>query len=229
MKYFDISLSIKRHNNVNAYGIDEPHFNTCIIGNFVGDIRQGGACNCEYITLNAHGNGTHTECMAHAFEVPFSMLQININPFLKARLLSIVPITDDDGHHFISAESIPDNLEQIDALVIRTLPNNETKISKKYVGTNPCFIHPSAMQKIYDLGIEHLLVDLPSVDPENDDGKLGSHKIFWGQGSKERYNATITELIYVPNSINDGLYTLNLQMALMDSDAVPSRPLLIYE
>jgi hypothetical protein len=38
--------------------------------------------------------------------------------------------------------------------------------------------------------------------------------------------STITELIYVPNAVEDGRYLLNLQIAPFAADASPSRPLL---
>jgi hypothetical protein len=40
--------------------------------------------------------------------------------------------------------------------------------------------------------------------------------------------ATITEFIYVPNTIEDGTYFLNLLIAPFENDATPSKPVL-YE
>jgi hypothetical protein len=74
--------------------------------------------------------------------------------------------------------------------------------------------------------IEHLLVDIPSVDKEQDEGKLLAHKSFWQFPFNTRKNATITELIYVPNHIPDGYYLVNLQYYPFPMDASPSRPLI---
>ena len=41
-----------------------------------------------------------------------------------------------------------------------------------------------------------------------------------------RMNCTITEMIYVDNSISDGSYFLNLQIASFENDASPSKPIL---
>lgn len=83
-------------------------------------------------------------------------------------------------------------------------------------------------------GILHWLVDLPSVDREEDGGKLLSHRSFWGltEGEKEpgheaRLNATITELIYINDDIEDGYWTLAMQVASIANDAAPSRPILM--
>jgi hypothetical protein len=38
--------------------------------------------------------------------------------------------------------------------------------------------------------------------------------------------ATITDFIYVPNTIEDGEYLLNLMIAPFENDATPSKPIL---
>jgi arylformamidase len=40
--------------------------------------------------------------------------------------------------------------------------------------------------------------------------------------------ATITELIFIPDEVPNGLYLLNLQVAPMENDAAPSRPVLFH-
>jgi hypothetical protein len=75
-------------------------------------------------------------------------------------------------------------------------------------------------------GIQHLLIDLPSVDREVDEGELLSHRAFWHYPEEPRFNATITELIYVPDEVRDGEYLLNLQIAPFENDASPSKPVL---
>jgi len=125
------------------------------------------------------------------------------------------------------------------ALVVRTFPNDESKLTRQYgmAKLSLPYISPffstEAIEYIVELGVKHLLVDLPSVDRLYDEGKLSNHRIFWNieQGSFEtnpftRINNTITELIYVPNKIKDGNYLLNLQIAPFATDASPSRPIL---
>lgn len=119
------------------------------------------------------------------------------------------------------------------ALIIRTLPNDESKLTRQYVDIVPPYFSTEAIQYIVGLGVKHLLADLPSIDRLYDKGKLSNHRIFWNiaPGSFEtneqtRINSTITELIYVPNEIEDGEYLLNLQIAPFAADAAPSRPIL---
>ena len=96
----------------------------------------------------------------------------------------------------------------------------------------PSFFSIDAMAYIVSLGVKHLLVDIPSVDRLFDDGHLSSHNIFWETKSKQlnpkTQNKTITEMIFVDNSIEDGDYVLEIQMAPFQNDASPSRPVL-YE
>ena len=82
------------------------------------------------------------------------------------------------------------------------------------------------VEYILECGIEHLLLDLPSVDREQDEGKLACHKIFWKYPEEPRLHCTITELIFVPDSIRDGNYLLQIQIPNICLDAVPSRPFL---
>lgn len=78
----------------------------------------------------------------------------------------------------------------------------------------------------------HLIVDLPSVDKEKDNGELLAHKAFWNVkniqnlNSDARLQATITELAFVPNTVPDGNYLLNLQIVSFENDATPSKPVL---
>ena len=119
-----------------------------------------------------------------------------------------------------------------EALVIRTLPNEIDKLSKKYSNTNPPYLEESAARFIRESGIQHLLIDLPSVDKEQDEGKLLAHKAFWNLkdinnlNEDARLEATITEMIFVPNDVPDGSYLLNLQIASFENDASPSKPVL---
>ena len=94
----------------------------------------------------------------------------------------------------------------------------------------PAFLSIEAMEYIVSLGVDHLLVDTPSVDRLLDEGNLSSHNIFWETKEKEfnskTQNKTITEMIFASEDIKDGCYLLNLQIPAFVSDAAPSRPIL---
>ena len=82
------------------------------------------------------------------------------------------------------------------------------------------------MIRFRESGIKHILIDLPSVDKEKDNGALLAHKAFWDFNGDQRLDATITEFIYVPDTVEDGLYMIDLQVAPLENDAAPSRPIL---
>jgi arylformamidase len=121
----------------------------------------------------------------------------------------------------------------LESLIVRVLPNNQAKLTQTYLENIPPYFSTEAMRFIVESGVRHLLVDLPSIDRLFDEGKLSNHRIFWRvpphsfeADENARSAATITELIFVPNAVEDGRYLLNLQIAPFKSDAAPSRPLL---
>jgi len=147
--------------------------------------------------------------------------------FFLAEVITIAPEKYQDDF-VISRKQLQYALgnKKREALVVRTLPNLKDKMSRQYSNTNPPYFLEQAAQFLVDKGIRHLLVDLPSVDKEKDSGALLAHKAFWGVPNKLRKKATITEFIFVPNSVKDGKYYLNIQLAPFENDASPSRPIL---
>lgn len=201
-----------------------------VAGDFVGSTRQGGVVNFMNVKLNPHGNGTHTECVGH-----ISKEERTINQTLKtfhfiAELITVLPRKELNGDRVITLESIksiiPENI-QCEALIIRTMPNHLNKLDFNYSGTNPPYIAAEAVEYLVaHCGIKHLLIDLPSVDKEQDEGKLSAHKSFWKYPETLDLNKTITELVYIDEGIADGKYLLNLQIASFEIDASPSKPVL---
>lgn len=224
----DISLPLfSGENNPNAFHITHPKFEPVKVGSFVGSVQEGGACNCENLYLNAHGNGTHTECVGH-----ISKERITINQTLKqffaiAQVISVTPIQIENGDWIVTNESIARHFNKnSNSLIIRTLPNSTDKKLGQYSGNNPTYLEPDLGTFLAQNNVQHLLVDLPSVDREEDDGALATHHAFWQYPNNTRMDATITEMIFVENSIPDGLYLINMQIASFESDASPSKPVL---
>jgi len=225
----------------NAYDVEPATARACEYGELVGDTRRGGSCNFERITFIPHCNGTHTECIGHITNERISVRDCLQDVMMPALLVSVEPERQGDDL-VISLNSLK-KVQPLattggsDALIIRTLPNDDSKLSRSYNGDSiPPYFTTEAMQFIVECGFKHLLVDLPSLDRLFDEGKLVNHRIFWNveRGSFElnpesRNNSTITEMIYVPNDIEDGEYLLNLQIAPFESDAAPSRPILLHK
>ncbi len=228
-KPIDISIPLRAGNeNVNAWYSDPVSIEPVRMGDWVGDVKQGGSVNFRNIKFNPHGNGTHTECVGHISKEDYSINQTLKKFFFIAELITVLPDETSDGDKVITKQHVLNCLgdKRPEAIVIRTLDNHISKINKHYSNTNPPYLEYEAAALIDELGIDHLLIDLPSVDKEVDGGKLQAHHAFWQYPQNTKLNRTITEMIYVPNTIFDGTYLLNLQIASFENDASPSKPIL---
>lgn len=233
-KPLDISIPlIEGHETVNCFYAPFLETVPVVAGAFIGSTAKGGPVNFLNVKLNPHGNGTHTECVGHIAKERFSINQTLKKFHFLAKLLSVYPTRLPDGDRVILREQLEGWLEQdeAEAAVIRTMPNEQDKMKRHYSGTNPPYLHHEAVEYLVERGVQHLLIDLPSVDREEDEGKLLAHKAFWkypGTVEAGRRHCTITELIYVPDVIADGIYLLQLQITSLEIDASPSKPVL-YE
>jgi arylformamidase len=230
----------------NTYNVDIATAKAYESGQFIGDTRRGGGCNFEEYRIIPHCNGTHTECVGH-----ISLERISVNETLKesffpASLISLSPVKASDTNDnytplknkedlLITKKLLEEKLNGADihfceALVIRTLPNDDSKRSRNYMKHQPPFFSIEAMEYIDKLNVNHLLIDLPSIDRTFDEGKLSTHHIFWNvkqnshEVSKNEHSLkTITEMIFVPDIVKDGKYLLNIQIPDFNTDAAPSR------
>lgn len=222
---------------------------------FVGDTARGGSCNVGALHLIPHCHGTHTECVGHLVDEPVSIDLVLRGGLFPATLVTLAP-EPAAGHpeadaavaaptdRLVSARALAAALgHRADAatdpfhraLVIRTVPNGTAKLTARYDGAAPPpYLTAAAGALLAELGCDHVIVDLPSLDRMSDAGKLAAHRAFFGlpAGSRRlaearRAHATITELAFAPDEVGDGRWLLDLQLAPLAADAAPSRPLLI--
>ena len=224
-----IDISIEMTNKAPclvAWGQGAPKMEPVRDENFIGSIKEGGVVNFNDIMFNPHAHITHTECCGHITEDFFSINDVLKTYFFEAQLVTIEP--EGIENKIITLNQIKEiNLhEGVKALVIRTLPNKAEKLTANYTNTNPPFLDVKIANYLINLGVEHLLVDLPSVDQERDEGELAFHHAFWDVPLQPNVTRTITEFIYVPDDVRDGNYILELQVSPMKNDASPSRPIL---
>lgn len=230
----DISIPmVAGDENLRAWYVDPPRMEPVRANGFIGAVEEGGSVNFRNIFFNPHGHGTHTECLGHITKNVFSVNQVLTKFISKAQLITIEPQEVDNTEHHEKDQIITkqqlDQIEwdeSIEALIIRTIPNRVQKMHLDYSASNPPYLSIDCLETIDKLGIKHLLIDLPSVDRESDAGVLAFHHGFWKIPHKPDHERTITELIFVENSIEDGVYLLDLQMAPFENDASPSRPVL---
>ncbi len=225
----DISIPLSTEKNcVSAWYVNPMKLEPVLNGNWIGDVSKGGSVNFRNITFNPHGNGTHTECVGH-----ISKEFVTINHCLKrfiflAELVTILPKELDNGDFVITKKQLQQALQDLkpEAIIIRTLSNGLNKLTTQYSNTNPPYVLEDAILYLNEIGVEHLLIDMPSIDKENDEGKLLAHHAFWQYPNNTQFHKTITEFIYVHNEIMDGTYILNIQIASFENDASPSKPVL---
>ena len=190
-------------------------------GDWIGDTREGSVVNFFNVRINPHGNGTHTECVGHITKERYSVHETLADGFWVAQLISVYPTHCDDGDRVID-QLVWD--EGVEAIILRTMPNHPDKLFRQYGNSNPPYLDADVARRMAEANIHHLLLDPPSVDREEDGGALAAHRAFWQYPEAPRFNATITEMVYIDNVIPDGLYLLQIQLPAMELDASPSRP-----
>ncbi|WP_162126524.1 cyclase family protein [Flavobacterium phycosphaerae] len=233
-KPIDISIPLSNTDeNPIAWYIEKPQIEPVKFGDWVGKVSEGSSTNFNNIFFNPHGHGTHTECLGHITREFYSINKSLKQFFFLAELISIEPKkTDEDLVITKEQIQVALNGKTPEAIVIRTLPNAVIKQHKNYSHSNPPYLLEEAAAFIRESGIKHMLIDLPSVDREEDEGKLLAHKAFWNVkdvnnlNQDARLDCTITEMIFVKDEIKDGSYVLNLQIASFENDASPSKPIL---
>lgn len=221
-----------------AFGLPQASSRPFQAGEFVGALEKGGPVNCFTLEITPHGNGTHTETSLHIDPDGPRLDQISLSPWMLCLVLT-VPLqskdeTDDsyavkltELDRFVTSQALEEAFQDkqdlpYDALVLRTLPNPVEKLSRDYSGSFAPFLSREAMHWVRGHSFSHLLVDCPSVDREDDEGKLENHRTFWESNKL----GTITEMVYLPEVHEDGVYMLNLQVPRFCMDAAPSRPVL---
>jgi len=223
----DLSIAVKEGDTVNAYYAHPVSMEPYVAGDWIGSVEKGGPVNYRDIFFSPHGHGTHTECYGH-IDPTIQSVNTHFKAFhMVAQVITVKPFRVENGDYVITKELLEkQQLRSTEGVIIRTLPNDDSKMNRKYSGHNPPYIEVHAIEFLVSKGCKHLILDVPSVDREEDGGKLLGHRAFWNYPGNPRKNCTITELAFIPDSVADGLYLLNLQVAPFENDAAPSRPLI---
>jgi hypothetical protein len=216
------------------FGAPAPSATPLRVGEFLGDVVRGGSCNCRTQSLTPHSSGTHTEGVGHLTREPLDAWRLLPAGLLPCALVQLWPTElGPGGRQAITAAS----LESAWPRELAFAPAAAVIGSHRDVAPSdplaPPFFTPDALRWLVLRGIEHVVVDLPSLDPTEDGGALEAHRVFFGLPPRSstlrearRPRATVTELARISSGLRAGNYLLSLQAAAIDGDAVPSRPLL---
>jgi len=226
------------------FGAPAPITQPFAVPGFSGSVATGASCNCSTITLTPHCNGTHTECVGH-----LTVEKSDAHRVLPAGLLPAVVLSVRAVSAGSTSETTTPAPHAEDFLITRAaletawasvglFPANPQAvvIRTRYPATaqepSP-YLTRAAVEWLVARGLEHLVIDLPSIDRAHDEGRLTAHRIFFGLpprsralGEATRRHSTITELACIPDRVPDGFCLLELQAPAIGGDAVPSRPLI---
>ncbi|MEO5584053.1 MAG: cyclase family protein [Flavobacteriales bacterium] len=228
----DLSLPLDANSpGPRAWYVGPPAFTPVRDGDKIYTVKAGAPVNFRDLAFNPHGNGTHTESVGHITPEVHPVGPILQRYWFAAQLVSVLPEehrTADGVDKVITLGQIRGAIDEHvpEALVIRTWPNDGDKRTRQWTGTNPPYIEKEACAWLRSIGVMHLLLDVPSVDREHDNGELAAHHAFWDYPNTVDLRRTITEMIHVADEVRDGEYLLELQVPNFINDAAPSRPLL---
>ena len=230
-----IDLSMPLHggeNQVRAWWVDPVRMEPVVWNDKPMDVGQGAPVNFRNIFFNPHGHGTHTESVGHIAPEIHPVGPLLEKYFFTAQVVSVHPLdrrtADGKMDHVITLGHLRDALDERlpEALIIRTRNGNNERLHRDWSGTNPVYMEAQACTWLRSIGVQHLLVDLPSIDKEEDGGELAAHHAFWDFPNTVDLKRTISELILVPENVVDGDYLLEMQLPHFMNDAAPSRPVL---
>lgn len=230
------------------FGAGPPTSKPFSVGNFSGSVASGASANCSTITLTPHCQMTHTESVAHLTREGGDAWRVVPRGLLPAVVLSVVPEPALESAETTEPEPFAtDTLiskrrlraawpmgRMVDpvAAIIRTLPNDPGKRTRDYTDLVPPYLTREAVEWLVEKRIEHLVLDVPSLDRSHDEGHMAGHRLFFGlprgstaRGDAARSRATITELAFIPDEVPDGPCILSLAAPAIGGDAVPSQPI----
>jgi arylformamidase len=230
------------------FGAGAPSSTPFAVPGFSGAVATGASANCSTVTLTPHCQMTHTESVAHITRESGDTWRIVPRGLLPAVVVSVSPEPARESSE--STHPAPwgtdalitkrrlraawPMVRMVDpvAAIVRTLPNDPAKRTRDYTDYVPPYLTRDAVEWLVEKRIEHLVLDVPSIDRTHDEGHLIGHRLFFGmpagstsRGDAARSRATITELAFVPDEVHDGPCLLALAVPAIGGDAVPSQPI----
>jgi len=230
------------------FGAAAPSSTPFASGKFTGSVATGASANCSTITLIPHCQMTHTESVAHLTRESGDTWRVVPRGLMPAVVVSVMPEPARESSESTDPQPWGTDVlitkrrlraawpmeRMVDpvAAIIRTLPNEASKRTRDYSDLTPPYLTREAVEWLVEKRIEHLVLDVPSLDRTHDEGHMVGHRIFFGlpagstaRGDAARSRATITELAFIPDEVFDGPCVLALAVPAIGGDAVPSQPI----
>lgn len=228
----------------NAFGLPLPERKTLENpGVFVADVERGGSCNVSLLEYCPHGV-THMETSAHVLGASARPPQVRDIPagFLSGTVF-LMDLSADPGKpgSLIAWETVRAKLETITfPITILAIKTHASLLEESYdfSGKNFTALSPEAAKGIHDYlfppkgsggkapetRINCLILDLPSIDPEQDGGKLAAHRCFFGLpesgfAAEDGEKRALVELARFAG-LAEGYYHAEIVPALFGAEAV---------
>lgn len=210
-------------------------------------VCDGASVDCADIALNPHGGGTHVECVGHIVAERWTLADVPLPGLLPMTLLDIaVEALGGSGEHAGGRSDPSDRVFTARALRTawdaRALPGFDAAIAVRtdaamalpadhdWSGGNPPYPTAEAMAWLASLPVRVLLLDLPSLDREDDGGTTPNHRTYWGLPPGARTLAEVAhparlvcELARFAEAVPAGAWLLRLDVAPIAADAAPAR------
>jgi arylformamidase len=213
-------------------------------------VAEGASVDCFELRVHAHGAGTHVECVGHIVADDVTLLDVPRPALYAATLVHIAPtrLGDsgerylgrcDDDDAVLTAADIAEALAAVavrgfdEAIVLRT-ERGSGPPKAEFSGSNPPYPTDEAAALLASLDARLLVLDLPSLDREDDGGGTANHHRWWGlpMGARRAAEAgagdrLVCELARIPAALAAGPYLLQLDVAPIAADAAPARVRLV--
>lgn len=183
-------------------------------GQFIGDVNRGGSCNVDVLSYVPHGI-THLETSAHVLSPDAHPPTVkDIPPDRLTGLVYLIDLTDlPEDTKTIPWQAVNEKLEKLEfSIRLLALKTRGSQLPQDYDYSGKDFLALSEQtaKGIHDFGIQCLLLDLPSIDPEKDEGKLLAHRAFFGLPStgieaNDREKRALVELAWF-DGLEEGYY-----------------------
>ena len=221
-KTISVSRTIETTKQSNAFFLPEYSTETFRYKDvFIGNVLEGGSCNVDILNFCPH-NLTHIESSAHILDQ--SQSQGNIRDIPENHLQGLLYLIDltnklSVNDKFITQDILKSELDKINfpvsAIAIKT-PSSNLPQDTDFSGKDFIALDEGAAQELVDFSFEQqkittLLLDLPSADSENDQGKLLAHRTFFeipkeGFSFNDLKKKAIIELAYFKDVVQNYYY-----------------------
>ena len=217
-----------------AFYLDKPSSETVEFpGQFIGDVDRGGSCTVSYLTFCPH-NVTHIETSAHVLSPDCSPPTVaDLENAALIGKLFLIDLTHLDTSYTakIEVEHVKPHLDtldqQINFIAIKT-KSSELPETFDFSGRGFMALNQEAAQYMHDFKcqgqhVSGLVLDLPSIDQESDEGKLLAHRAWFGLPSSghladDQEKRSLIELAYF-NELAQGYYNIHISPPNFRTDA----------